>query len=316
MYIIYTYIHLQYGLVQIIIYDQCKHKKDSHINFYQTNMNAFGMLSSLSPEFKKKLTEVRGRAEKAETGTCNFLEINANPVTSLYLITGNKKDDGSNEKDIHMTFEQQPSDFPTMPNTNLACDKQGYKMYLTKVKNDYDLGMIERFAPIKFDEWKQMQYHLREIIDELIKMNHGIKCFEDGDTNNNDIRNVIFLHVCDVFNILMNKKRNKTTTLLIKTQLLKEIKPSMVDFLTSEILNETYMNYLVDNIDHMYTNYCYYGNGSFLPIRTHIAEDDPVFKNSRFFMNSIHYAKHQRGKLNYVNQTQKGTMNACVFRTF
>jgi hypothetical protein len=245
-----------------------------------------------------------------------FLEINANPVTSLYLITGNPKNDGTDEKDIHMSFEQQPPGFPVMPSTNDACDKQGYHMYLTKVKNDYDLGVIETFSPIKFGEWKTMLYTLRDIIDEIIRMNHGVKCYKDGDITNNDIRNVYFLHVCDVFNIIMNKKRNKKTTLLISSKLLEDVKETTVDAITTRVLNETYIKYLMDNVDHMYMNYCYYGNGSFLPIRTHIAEDDEVFLKSKFFINNIHYAKHQRGKLNYVNQTQKGTMNACVFRTF
>jgi hypothetical protein len=279
-------------------------------------MDNFGLLSTLSPEFKKKLGEVRDRAEKAEEHTCNFLEINSNPVTSLYLITGQKKNDGSVEKDIHMSFEQQTNDFPVMPVTEALCDKQGYSWYTTKVKRDYDLGITSKYEPMKFDYWKEVLYNMRHIIDASIKTYHGIKCYEDGDMTNDNIKNVYFLHVCDVMNLYINKKDKKQTTLLLKSKLLEELKHTTIDQLTTCILNEEYTTFFVDNIDFLYTTYCYYGNASMLPIRTHIAEESRVFMHSKFFMNSVHYAKHQRGKLNWVNQTQKGTMNACVYRTY
>jgi hypothetical protein len=256
-------------------------------------MNMFGMMSQLTPEFKKKLEEIRTRCEKADTGTCNFLEVNANPVTSLYMISGKTKPDGT--KEVHMSFEQEPSGFPKMPDTNLGCDKEGYKMYLTKLKSDYDLGKSEKFSGMQFLEWKARLYEICDIIDAVIRNNHGIKCFEDGDCTNDNIKNVMFLHVCDVMNLHMNKKRNMETTLLIKNKLLKELKSSTVDILTSSVLDASYMKFFEENIDHLYTNYCYYGNSSFLPIRTHIAENDTVFNHSKFFMNNVHYAKHQIG---------------------
>jgi hypothetical protein len=279
-------------------------------------MDNFGLLSTLSPQFKKKLAEARARAEKAEENTCNFVEINSNPVTSLYLITRKLKNDGSGEKDIHMSFEMQTNDFPTMPVTDDLCDKQGYRWYLTKVKSDYDLGIKTKFEPIKFPEWKEMLYNMRHMIDASIKTYHGIKCYEDGDLTNDNIKNVYFLHVCDVMNLFMNKKTNKGTTLLLKSKLLNELKHTTLDQLTSCILDEEYTNFFVENIDFLYITFCYYGNASMLPIRTYIPEDSRIFIHSKFFMNSIHYAKHQRGKLNWVNQTQKGTMNACVYRTY
>jgi hypothetical protein len=235
-------------------------------------MDNFGLLSTLSPEFKKKLGEVQDRAEKAEEHTCNFLEINSNPVTSLYLITGQKKNDGSVEKDIHMSFEQQTNDFPVMPVTEALCDKQGYSWYTTKVKRDYDLGITSKYEPMKFDYWKEVLYNMRHIIDASIKTYHGIKCYEDGDMTNDNIKNVYFLHVCDVMNLYINKKDKKQTTLLLKSKLLEELKHTTIDQLTTCILNEEYTTFFVDNIDFLYTTYCYYGNASMLPIRTHIAE--------------------------------------------
>jgi hypothetical protein len=279
-------------------------------------MNAFSMLSTLSPEFKVKLEEVRTRAELADTGTANFLEITGCPVTSLYLISGNKKEDGSNKKEIHMSFEQEPSGFPSRPKTDDECEKEGYRMYLTKIKNDYDLGKTDVFSGIRFDEWKVTLREIRDCIDMSIKLNHGIKCFQDGNLDNDDIRNVYYMHVCDVMNVYSNRKNGTCVTLFLKSKLLEEIALDMKDVLTNTILTGKYLKFWDDNLDYLYTNYAYHGNGSMLPIRTHVPENDKTFIKSSFFTNNVHFAKHQRGKLNWVNQTQKGTMCACVFRSY
>ena len=74
-------------------------------------------------------------------------------------------------------------------------------------------------------------------------------------------------------------------------------------------------NFFKIHIDFFYLCYSYYGNNSFVPIRTRVLEDNLILKEGYFFTNNNHFVLHQIGKLKEFNQNDKNIEAKVKYRT-
>jgi hypothetical protein len=74
-------------------------------------------------------------------------------------------------------------------------------------------------------------------VDASIRQTHGIMCHQDGNLTNLDISNVYVLHVCNVMDIHMRKKKGMKTQLFIQTHSLSFILETMRNKLVEETLS-------------------------------------------------------------------------------
>ena len=81
----------------------------------------------LSDEWKRRLDEVKDKAKVAEKGSTYFLEVSSLPVVSLFIVSGNKLDQSSNERETHLHFSSQPDTYPTIQDPFIAMQSIGYQ---------------------------------------------------------------------------------------------------------------------------------------------------------------------------------------------
>ena len=248
-----------------------------------TRPNAVG----LSDEWKRRLNEIKEKAKVAEKGSTYFLEVSSLPVVSLFIVAGDKISTVTNENETHLHFAGQPDTYPSIQDPEIAIESIGYHQYLLN-NSENDCMDLTAFKS-KFEL-------LCEDIETASKESQGIKCHEDGSRQNTHITNVIYLHICDVLNIMMNKKKGHKTQLVITSRLLPHITEELSNELDAIYLKDENRVFFYTNIDYIYYYYAYLSNHSILPIRSEISLTNDVFIYSRFFMNNDHYVRHQEVK--------------------
>jgi hypothetical protein len=262
----------------------------------------------LSTDWDAKLEKVKKFAEDGELGACYFLEMTRNPLTSVFVYGGQKKA-GSKKREVHVKYSMQPECYPNIPYHKMDIIKQGWECHLRRKQKEMNDTNSNELNALTYNKYERRYRAVCLLIDASIRDHHGVVCFEDGDKSNDDYRNVYFLHVCDIMNIHVNKSKGCTTDLKIKSQLLPEIKSTMVDTLTSVSLVGDDLEFFTNEIDIFYRSFGHFGNFSFCPIRTSVEKNSDVFLRSSFYMNNEHFSRHQRGKMQEFNQN-----NTCPFK--
>ena len=69
------------------------------------------------------------------------------------------------------------------------------------------------------------------------------------------------------------------------------------------------------HVDFLYVCYAYYGNNSFVPIRTRVSITSTELKEASFFMNDNHFILHQIGKMKEFNQNDNRQDYRILYRT-
>jgi hypothetical protein len=267
-------------------------------------------------EWASKLSKARNLAEKANEGDVFFLEMSrANPICSMYLVTGKVSNDDPNRRELHMHVDQEPRTYPYFPTTKESIRNLAYQEYTRKFQkkgkntdSTEDVIMSKETFLRKFTE---ITVHA----DKSIRKTHGIMCYQDGNFENEDMSNVYILHISDVMNIHMRKKKGLKTTLVLPTHSLSYIPETTRNKFIEETLSEEMLAFLEDNIDFFYRLYCYYANDSFVPVRTKVDLRSPTFLYSRFFMNEPFFVKHQKGKLIEFNQFNTSFESKIAYRS-
>ena len=95
-------------------------------------------------------------------------------------------------------------------------------------------------------------------------------CYDDGNLENHRIHNCFVLHICDVLNIHMRRKKGFETKVLIRGYTLNQIGPNTKSKFIEQNMTSDQLAFLETNIDYIYRQYCYYGNYSYIPVRTYI----------------------------------------------
>ena len=174
----------------------------------------------LSDEWRRRLDDLKEKAKVAEKGSIFFVEISSLPVVSLFIVTGDKINRLSSERETHLHFSSQPDTYPRAQDKVIAMQSIGYQHYL---KECVDIERLDLSA------FQTKFLSVCDDINNAIKKNHGVRCYEDGSQSNTHITNIIYLHICDILNMIINRVHNNQTRLVIKTKLLKKISDDLIN---------------------------------------------------------------------------------------
>jgi hypothetical protein len=279
--------------------------------------SAFGKLPR-DPHWRSKLKKVQHLADYGEEGDVHFLQIHAVPLSSMILTTGAPIASGDGrKKQVHLRMLGPPPDLPKVPNGVDEIIQDGYKKHIERTISllGTDGRRGSRVTP--FHKWKTLFLSVTNVIDAMIYAHHGIKCHMDGNINNNMLINILYLHICDVLNIIACRHTNKPMPqVCIRTTMLQSIPETILETLTTSTSNLTKesFDFMVEEIDFVYLVYAYYGNGSFLSLRTMVPVDSSVFRHSSVLMNNEYFFSHQEGKLQELNRTEATVTDNYMFK--
>jgi hypothetical protein len=268
------------------------------------------------PHWLTKLRKVKHRASQGPGGYQHFLQLRSNPLSCVYIVSGDIIPDGDGvTREISMRFVGPPEYFPVIPDGKKAIQERGFRKHLTRHVERFQEDRTVPCQAMTKNEWIRLFDEVTTIVDNAIYENHGIKCFEDGNIRNDSPANTYYLHVCDIFNMMHTKSIGiRFPMVVIITTMLESIYVDTTDELSSVLLNEEQKNFLLEEIDFFYIVYGYYGNGSMLPIRTTIPEDCSTFVESSFFMNDGHFLNHQFGKFEELDWSEESIISKIMFR--
>jgi hypothetical protein len=95
-------------------------------------MENFNKIFNLDSEMIRKLELLKAAAASSEKDISHFLELDCCPVLGLYLITDDKLNDGTNDRDIAMRFINQPDYHPKVLTDKSEAIKLAYNKYVEK----------------------------------------------------------------------------------------------------------------------------------------------------------------------------------------
>ena len=206
-----------------------------------------------------------------------------------------------------MEYVFEPDTYPKLNLDVESPERIGYNKY-----NMFNLRDDERMS---FHNYNLKFNSICDEINENIARYHGIKSFQDGDDTNLMTTNVIILHICDVMNIIMSMKSNTIPDLYLKTGLFDHLDDTLYRQLNFSFVSQKNMKLFVRHIDYFYMSYAYFGNTSFVPIRTTVILDSPIFVESSYITNNDHFKNHQFGKLQEFNEYQDKMVTKIVYRS-
>jgi hypothetical protein len=119
------------------------------------------------------------------------------------------------------------------------------------------------------------------------------------------------MHVCDIINIFVTDMMHMDPVRFkIPTNLLYEVPKKFNHRLTEE-----QRFFLLHHCESFYTIYRYYGNYSFMGVRTKINEFNSKLSRSSFFMNDEFFVKHQKGKITEHNRYKPTNEHFIAYRS-
>jgi hypothetical protein len=86
-----------------------------------------------------------------------------------------------------------------------AIIQEGFKRHVEKCVASHQNGSVQAHTVVPFEEYNTLYWAVCNKIGDAIRMKHGIKCFEDGDSSNENPVNIIYMHPCDVINVMLRK---------------------------------------------------------------------------------------------------------------
>jgi hypothetical protein len=263
----------------------------------------------------RKLDVAEGLARYAKKGETHFHEVCHNPLTSLFITTGDVEEGETERREIHLKYVYQPQGYPLRINSYEDVMEKGYQLYLSK--NDQETASFSGKYRTGYSccEYKRKFREVSHVIERSIYTNHGIECYSDGNVDNRKYDNMFYMHVCDIFNIMVHECMERECHLRITTPSLSVIPEQMTHILQEKLLTQSQGFFLLKNIDIYYMAYGYHFNNSFIPMRTKMMTPSHLFSMSCFFMNDDFFLEHQKGKLMEINQNEKSNKTRMMYRT-
>jgi hypothetical protein len=269
-----------------------------------------------NPILQHKLAVATRLAENGNPGDTHFVQVSACPLSSVTLTTGQLRNGSTTEHEVHMHMKGPPAVFPDYPRTMQVAKENGYKLYKQNLRRRSRSSPSVHYSPVSFRQYSEMFHNICQHIDIAVRDNHGVKCFVDGDVDNNVLTNIFYLHACDILNLLKcDYKHEPLPTVYLDTPLLESIPENTKNILVHSMLTEYELKFLIEEIDYFYFCYAFHGNFSYLPIRTQVPNDCSVFVQSKFFTNNDDFIAHQRGKLSELNDNQENVITRVVYRS-
>jgi hypothetical protein len=273
------------------------------------------------PQFQANLEKTKAVAMGGGVGYPHFMQVSRYPMGSLYVTkVSDEEKNGVRETAVSMHVEGQGDNYPKIPGDQDAIRREGYRWYITD-RVDKHLRVDDKEGRLggpamTYDEYERRHSELTLIIDDEIKKYHGIMCFQDGNRRNLDYRNVFFMHVCDIINIFVTDMMHMDPVEFeIPTNLLYEVPRKFRNSLTDGRLTESQRLFLLHHCESFYMIYGYYGNFSFMGIRTSINEYNSKLRRAAFFMNDDFFVKHQKGKITEHNRYKPTNEHFFAYRS-
>ena len=265
-----------------------------------------------STEWQRRLDNAKKCAENGAEGDVFFLQVSKNPLVSLFITTGALIEGSTNIRSVDLRFVGQHSLYPKCINSNTEIEVIGYQYF----KRSCEKNNMGLFNSYDLEDYKK-RFELTCLnIDKSIVDYHGVRCYMDKDQNKNARNNYFVMHICDIMNIMIHDKLGTQPELKLISQLLKKLpEDGIINELESRYLTEENKSFLIHHIDFFYLCYGYYGNHSFVPIRTCMEKNHIIFQTSSFFMNDNHFLEHQKGKLMEFNQNESRTLSRLIYRS-
>jgi hypothetical protein len=270
-----------------------------------------------NPEFLLKLRTVTAIAQTSNTGDSFFLQVSGCPVTSIRITTGEVDPNDDEHHLTHMHLTGEPEGYPNIPRDMRESQRQGYEKYLRRMHQNFVQDSTVGFNPIDINTYRTKFMRICEKFDAAVYQYHGVKCYLNGDMTDDVYANVVMLHLCDLMTIFIHERSGlPSPDVVLTTPTFMNVPgPTMRNDLMENQLTEEEKNFLEEHIDYFYVCYCYWGNFSFVPIRTRLSNDVLNLEDSGFFMNNPHFIRHQRGKLEELNRNNIGFESRLVYRS-
>jgi hypothetical protein len=125
----------------------------------------------LDEAFQQKLRTATTLSENGEEGDVHFVQVSHCLVTSLFLTTGELREN-SNLHHVTLQIMGQTAEYPPFPANMYSSQKKGYKYHLEKARELYKADNSVGFSPLDFQTYREMFMnicqHIRVGEDTLI----------------------------------------------------------------------------------------------------------------------------------------------------
>jgi hypothetical protein len=202
-------------------------------------------------DWETHLHNAKNAAETAEEGDMFFLQVKSPPLVAVWIETGKKLNDKSEKRNTSLTFVKQHNAYPPIVPNREDIFTHGYEKFKSCVKRmHYTRIAKKRFEAYTLDDYKCHFQSLTDDIDNSIREFHGVVCYKDNNITNKAKTNIYFLHICDIFNVLVALMREKVPTVQLKSSLLQELPNGIIinDFRSIQLKKENF-DLLVTHID-------------------------------------------------------------------
>ena len=254
-----------------------------------------------SPSIINKLRLYRQYADRAAHGHRLFLLIKKCPLCYCTLEIEEKEVEGAIVRSEHLSYVTENHLLP-IPFGYIALVTVGYKWY-TDFFNEQRSNVNNPNPFFTQKQWKKRFNMMTDIIDDVINENQGFKCYLNGNNEDNATFNVICLHFCDIISILLHRRKMDIEAgVSLCSMTLSRIQPMLVDQLSTQILNEKGINFVLDNANFFYMIYGYWENKSKLSVRLKLNSELNTVPHAKVLVSDDYFYIAQKGKLQQLRR--------------
>jgi hypothetical protein len=268
------------------------------------------IFENVSETVRESLETARRMVETGSIGTAAFVELTSNPLTGVWWTAEKKNETYPELNDIEINLIAEPSYYPEKPDDLMDLRNNAFLKYVMRCDENKIVDKLTRF------EWKMKMSEILRIIDGSTEEYGGVKCYENGDMEDGSDWNMYILHVCDVFNIAVEEENERFPELYLESAFLGEFYEHSRNELFHKLLTNNQIDFLMEEIDFVYSWFSYWNNQSIVPIRTRVFDDSTIFKESKFFTNDHIFRRHQSGKMKQLYQDRNNlTVSITPYRS-
>ena len=269
-----------------------------------------------SSDWERRLKNAHDCAQQGDIGDVTFLQASRHPLVSLFITTGDLTPNSPNKRSVSLSFVSQPSNYPSYIDDTTHLNVKGYNMFKEAVESNVLELDITPFKNISFHRYEMWLSDIHKNIDESIKMFQGVLCYINDQREEETHDSHFILHICDVMTIIYDSHNKTGTEVVVMSTLLSDLDNEIiVNELESTYLQASNRIFFLIHMDFLYMCYCYFGNNSFVPIRTKVKLGNNLLKESSFFTNEDHFVLHQIGKMKEINQNDRRLQTRTIYRT-
>jgi hypothetical protein len=165
---------------------------------------------------------------------------------------------------------------------------------------------------MKFDKFEKKIGEITDIINDAIKLDHGILCNREGINKDAELKDKVLLHIADVIVMFVHqvKPHLGKPKFWFKTDGSETVDTSKLENPFVHSLNEEQKKFLFYNADYFIVVFSYWGNYSMLPCRMIVPE---MLVNASTLHYNERFRMHQIGKLEQLNREQWRVLDKSHF---